>query len=140
MAEHRDIAPADELGIMKRWRLLSPVRFALYPVVVAVVALLVGYGVVTVDRAPLWLAVAAACLGIAGTEFARGGAWSPASVADRDDRWANLTVDEYARGVADALHATPDAAAGMQRCRDVRGGSPCELALGHEGWHLIRTT
>ena len=46
-------------------RLMSrPVRKYLYAVTIAVVAVLVGYDVIAGEAAPLWLALAAAVLGI----------------------------------------------------------------------------
>lgn len=49
----------------------EPVRVYLYGVGVAVVALLVGLGVVTEDIAPLILAAVAAVLGVPAVESAR---------------------------------------------------------------------
>lgn len=49
----------------------EPVRAYLYTVVGAVVALLVGLGVVTAEVSMLILGVAAAVLGVAGVEVAR---------------------------------------------------------------------
>lgn len=134
MPEHA--APEVAPGLVERLRDLAPVRLALYPVVVAVVALLAAYGVVTADRAPLWLGLAAAVLGTAGTEVARRGAYSPATVRGIAHEWSGHAADEYARGCRDALHASPDAAA---RCREVRGSNRCLLDLAHEGVHLIGT-
>jgi hypothetical protein len=131
-------------GLIARWRELSPVRLALYPVLLAVVALLVGYGVIDGERAALWIAAGTALLGISGVEAARKVAWSPATVTRLNAEWTREatewqahSVDEYARGARDALHATPDA--NGARCRDIRGGSRCLLELGHEGVHLIPT-
>jgi hypothetical protein len=98
----------------------EPVRRALYPVAAAVVALLVGYGVLSDATAVLWLGLAAAVLIPVGTEVARSAAWAPGSVDDRDldwyarlDRWRDY---EYERGLADAAvaldepgeHAAPE--------------------------------
>ena len=48
-------------------RLMSrPVRKYLYAVTIAAVAVLVGYDVISGEAAPLWLALAAAVLGIVG--------------------------------------------------------------------------
>jgi len=136
VAEHSEPSPT----LVERWAELSPVRLALYPVVVVVVALLVGYGILDGGRAHLWLAVAAAVLGVAGTEGARRIAYSPNTVREVVQNWHEYAADEYARGVADAVHSTPDrTAAGTRQCGDVRGGARCELAAGHEGGHLIRT-
>lgn len=49
----------------------EPVRMYLYGVVAAVVALLVGVGVITAAVAPLILAVAAAALAVPAVETAR---------------------------------------------------------------------
>lgn len=124
MAEHR--APDLEGGPLARWRELSPVRTALYPVALAVVALLVGYGVVAEARAGLWIALVTAVLMPAGIEVARRAAWSPNSVREVRQSWAEYSRDEYARGVADALHSTPDRAAAGTRLRDdeLEGGAP----------------
>lgn len=86
----------------------EPVRRALYPVVVAVVALLVAYGLIDAETVPLWLALAVTVLGIGGTEAARAVAYAPATVADEAHAWQAALDDEYARGVADALERTPD--------------------------------
>jgi len=134
VAEHSEPTPT----LVERWVELSPVRLALYPVVVIVVALLVAYGIVDGERAPLWLALAAAALGVTGTEAARAVAYSPNTVAAIRSRWADHAASEYARGVADAVHTTPDRiAAGSRRCLDVRSGRRCVSAAGHEGGHLI---
>lgn len=139
MAEHTEPTPT----LVERWAVLSPVRLALYPVVLALVLLLVGYGAVAAEKAPLWLALAAAVLGVTGTETARRVAYSPNTVAVIRSRWAEHATSEYARGVADALHSTPDGTAHPQ-CRDVRGGRRCVLDAGHPpqgegGGHLIPT-
>ena len=54
-------------------RLLAaePVRVRLYGVITALVTLLVGRSVLTGYEAPLWIALAAAVLGVAGVETAR---------------------------------------------------------------------
>lgn len=136
MAEHTAPSPT----FVERWVELSPVRLALYPVVVIVVALLVAYGVVAAERAPLWLALAAAVLGVTGTEAARRVAYSPNTVAAIRSRWVDHARSEYARGVADAVHQTPDRiAAGTRQCVEVRDGRRCVSAADHEGGHLIRT-
>jgi len=49
----------------------EPVRKYLYGILVPVVALLVYKGVVAADEAALWLAVAAAALGVPAVEYAR---------------------------------------------------------------------
>lgn len=140
MAEH--VAPeAPTTGpnrLVALWRDLEPVRLRLYPVVVALVAILVARGVIAADESLLWLGLAAALFGVAGTELARRAVDSPATVNAYGHAWqsyaGSLAADEYARGARDALHATPDTGA---RCRDVRGGRRCLLDLAHEGVHLI---
>lgn len=49
----------------------EPLRTYLYPILTALVGVLVGYGVLSEDQAPLWIALGAAVLGTAGTELAR---------------------------------------------------------------------
>lgn len=56
---------------LSAWIGREPVRARLYLVVVAIVALLVAYGLVAGAIAPLWLALAAAALGVPGVESAR---------------------------------------------------------------------
>jgi hypothetical protein len=89
--------------MLERWRATEPIRVALYPVAAAVVALLVGYGLIAPERAPLWLNVVAAITGgvlpILGAELARRTAWSPATVRHTVDEWRE---HEYAEGYADA--------------------------------------
>lgn len=57
------------------------VRDWLYPVAVAVIALLGGYGLITEAMAPLWIALAAALLGT-GTATAYRPGRSPESAPD----------------------------------------------------------
>lgn len=93
--------------LIERWRETNPVRLVQYPVVVAVVALLVWYGVIAAEAAPLWLALAAAVLSAAGIEVARAQVNSPATARE-------LEREAYAHGVKDALRATPDTTARQQ--------------------------
>jgi hypothetical protein len=90
----------------------EPVRRALYPVVVCVVALLVAYGLLDAERVPLWLALAVAILGPGSIEAARAVAWAPATVADYGAGWHEALAGEYRRGVHDGMTAaherTPD--------------------------------
>lgn len=143
VAEHaapEDTAPELESTpnrLVELWHELEPVRTRLYPVVATVVALLVHRGVVEGAESLLWLALAAALLGIAGTEAARRAVDSPATVNAYGLAWQSFATDEYARGARDALHSTPDSIAA--RCRDVRAGRRCLLDLAHEGVHLIPT-
>lgn len=66
MPRHR--TPVEVLGTLLAD---EPVRVRLYGVLTAVVALLVGRGILTGYEAPLWIALAAAVLGVAGVETAR---------------------------------------------------------------------
>lgn len=50
------------MGLVRR----EPVRVYLYSLIVAVLALLLGYGVVEPDKVPLWLALAGAALTVEG--------------------------------------------------------------------------
>jgi hypothetical protein len=137
--------PAPRPGLLER--LLgetNPVRRALYPVVVAAVALLVFYGRIDPGSVPLWLALAVAVLGIGGTEAARAVAWAPRSVYGTvhryADAWQEHAADEYARGVAAGAGRTPDQLAAEtaelrmpgahrpDRCREVEDGRRCRLA------------
>lgn len=49
----------------------EPVRVRLYAVISAIITLLVGRSIITGYEAPLWIALAAALLGVAGVETAR---------------------------------------------------------------------
>lgn len=69
----------------------EPVRRAVYPMVAAVVALLVFYDRLSAESVPLWLGLAVAVLGIGGTELARQGAYAPRTVTA-------LVAEERARG------------------------------------------
>jgi hypothetical protein len=105
-------------GLLKRWQATEPIRVALYPIALAVVALLVGYGLIAPDRAPLWVAVVAAIAGgglpILGAELARRQAWAPATVRSTVDAWRE---HEYGEGFHDATELA-------ERHADVkRGGS-----------------
>lgn len=55
-----------------RWFNRARNRKWLYGVTVAVLAVLAGYGVVSDDQVPLWLALAGAVLGIASPAMALG--------------------------------------------------------------------
>lgn len=68
--------------LLERWRNTEPVRLYLYGILVPGVAVLVGYGWLTTERAGLWLAVGAAVLLFtgAGTELARHTVDSPRTV------------------------------------------------------------
>ena len=61
-------APASPPGWWATMGELEPVRRALWPVAMATVALLGGYGVLTGELAVLWLGVVSAVLGIGGAE------------------------------------------------------------------------
>lgn len=49
----------------------EPVRTYLYPVLVAVVGILVAYGVIDQEQSVLWIALGAAALGVPAIEAAR---------------------------------------------------------------------
>lgn len=53
------------------WNKLEPVRSYVYTLLTPGVALLVFYGVVNSQAAPLWIAGATAVLGMTGVEVAR---------------------------------------------------------------------
>lgn len=146
MTENTENEPATPPSLLER--LLgetNPVRRALYPVVAAVVALLVFYGRLDPGSVPLWLALAVAVLGVGGTEAARAVAWAPRTAEAYADRvaevWQTYAEDEYARGVAAGaeIDITPDQLAAKttelrapgahrpDRCREVEDGRRCCL-------------
>lgn len=64
------------------WARTEPVRLWLYGLMAPVMAILVGYGVLSDAQASMWITLATAALGIiGGTEFARSKAYAPAHVA-----------------------------------------------------------
>lgn len=100
MAEHTD--ETDETtGALTRWRQTEPLRLWLYGVTVPLVALLVGYGLLSGHLAGLWLAVATAALLGGGVEVARGFVVAPATAraAARD---AGLQTGHLLLGEVDA--------------------------------------
>jgi hypothetical protein len=130
-------APAREPGWWARLGDTEPIRRALWPVAVAIVTLLGGYGILTERTGALWLGLAAAILSAGGGELARGIAWAPGSVDERDLEWfARLDAwrdYEYERGVADGQgmgdepgeHAAPDLPApATEQIRAVRPTPP----------------
>jgi hypothetical protein len=62
------------------WKDTEPVRLYLYSVLGPLVVLLVALGVVQADQALLWLALAAAVLGVPAVERARSLVTSPATM------------------------------------------------------------
>ena len=58
----------------------EPVRLYVYGALAPLLAVLVWYGIVDDASVGLWLALAGALLGVAGTEFARSKAYAPATV------------------------------------------------------------
>lgn len=69
------------------WKDTEPVRRWVYGITAPLLALLVGYGVLSDAQAGLWGTLGTAALGIvAGTEFARSKAFSPATVAEMLDK------------------------------------------------------
>lgn len=123
----------------------EPLRRALYPIAVALVALLVGYGVVDGEQAPLWLSLAVAVLMPGGIEVARRVVFAPATVYAEAHAWQAALTDrvdaEFARGVAvgqgfgdepgeHAADRTPTqefAVSRADRCREVEDGRRCRL-------------
>ena len=128
MGEHSepDAPPAAPPGWWGHLGELEPIRRALWPVAVAVVALLGGYGLLTGELALLWLGVLAALLGIGGAEVARSSAWAPESVRELrrgiarnvDDELELTAREAYARGVRDALARSPERVAAEVRQDD----------------------
>lgn len=57
--------------MLKRWRATEPVRVYLYGIVLAVLLVLVAYGLLTAELVPLWAGLAAAVLLAPGIEAAR---------------------------------------------------------------------
>lgn len=49
----------------------EPVRAYLYPILVAIIGVLVAYGIIDSEQAAVWTAVGVAVLGVAGVETAR---------------------------------------------------------------------
>lgn len=103
MGEHSEYEPP--AGLWERWGQAEPIRRAMYPVAVAVVALLGGYGLLTDERGLLWLGVVGAVLSAGGGELARLTAWSPRSVGDT---LAEARKDAFAAGVRAMAGRTPD--------------------------------
>lgn len=157
--------PVDQRSALER--LLGdtePVRRALYPIVVCVVALLVAYGLLDAERVPLWLALAVAILGPGSIEAARAVAWAPATqravaaqwrdayeheVARREQLEADL-LDEPGQHAADRARTeqlpAQAAATGFMRapsramrCREVDASRRCVLTRDHEGPHKMTT-
>ena len=123
----------------------EPVRRALYPVVIAAVALLVFYGRLDPNSVPLWLALAVGVLGLGGTEAARRVAWAPRTVGKTvtayAEAWREHAEAEFERGLDSAegpvepgpaeSAVTAELRVGAHRpdrCREVEGGRRCRLA------------
>lgn len=66
--------------MLYRLRMSEPVRLRLYSILGPGMALLIGYGFLSSDSAVLWLALGSSVLGVAGTESARAGTYSPKTV------------------------------------------------------------
>lgn len=77
MAEHAQ--DQEQQGALARWRQTEPLRLWLYGIAVPIVALLVGYGLLTGHLAGLWLAVVTAALLGGGVEGARQFVVAPAT-------------------------------------------------------------
>lgn len=58
--------------MLTRWKEAEPVRLYLYGLLLALIALAVGYGLVTAELAPLWIALVTAAVLAPGVERARG--------------------------------------------------------------------
>lgn len=96
-AKHDD----ETAGPLERWRVAEPVRLWLYGTAVPLLALLVGYGVVSDHLAALWLAAVQGLLVVGGTEAARQWTVSP--------RTARRAV--YEAAASTSVTAAPDYAA-----------------------------
>lgn len=109
MSEGVHATDPGEPGWWRKWGDAEPIRRAAWPVAVAIVALLGGYGVLTDERGLLWLGVVAAVLSAGGAELARLRAFAPATVAEGDLDWLEYVEKwreyEYERGLADAAAA-----------------------------------
>jgi hypothetical protein len=79
-----EVAPAATVtgvGLLPRLAQSEPVRLYLYALAAAVLAALVGYGVLTGEQAALWAGVAAAALAVPVTEGLRSQVVSPRTAA-----------------------------------------------------------
>lgn len=64
-----------------KWSETQPVRLWLYGLMGPIMALLVGYGILSDAQASMWIALGASALGVVGaTEFARSKAYAPSSL------------------------------------------------------------
>lgn len=105
MAEHAQDPDQDQNpGLLARWRQTEPVRLHLYGIAVPLVALLMGYGLLSGHMAGLWLAVIAATLLGGGVEAARTWTVSPATAgaalqdaADGDTYAPDINPESVAR-------------------------------------------
>lgn len=59
------------MSLLTRWKAAEPVRLYLYGVLLAVLALLVAYGVLTAELVPVWVALVTAAVLAPGIEKAR---------------------------------------------------------------------
>ena len=59
------------MSLLTRWKAAEPVRLYLYGVLLAVLALLVAYGVLTAELVPVWVALVTAVVMAPGIEKAR---------------------------------------------------------------------
>lgn len=57
--------------MLKRWKESEPVRLYLYGLLVPVLALLIAYGLIAAEDAPLWAALVTSALVPTGAELAR---------------------------------------------------------------------
>jgi hypothetical protein len=102
VAEHAQDQDEDQ-GLLARWRQTEPLRLWLYGIAVPLLALLVGYGLLTHGLAGLWLAVLTAALLGGSVEGARQYVVSPATAAAAVEQTARA-VDKY--GAADLTATT----------------------------------
>lgn len=106
--------PVESVSPLRRLQLTEPVRLYLYPVFVAVLGLLVAYGVVDDTLSPLYEALIGAVLAVGGRqviEHVRDSVWSERS-ATRAVLQAGLS-----RGLAERSYASLTAAAAVARYR-----------------------
>lgn len=71
MTEPKNRAEARATQTPNRWVPSPEVRLWMYGVAVAVAALLIGYGILTIEQGGLWLAVIGAILGTGNAVAAR---------------------------------------------------------------------
>lgn len=100
-AKHDD----EDAGLLERWRVTEPVRLWLYGAAVPLLAVLVGYGVLSDHLAALWLAAVQAVLLGAGTEAARQWAVAPRTARRALTMAASAPTESDAQAVRQAVVA-----------------------------------